>query len=233
MLAALLNLIAFALTLRVSLRLRQRLETARCISAGRINENRSKENMTTQEDLAFALKEWNATVAALETGRQILLLRKGGLLDPEGAFSLEHSRFWLAPNRYHEDESLVKPGDVAFLKASPPTRGVLRMNSFARAEKSWIVPREDAAKLAQLEHIWSTPWLESRFDYQPEKPLLVVALRVFVLAEPHVVEMRAEYSGCKSWLELHESLPTSGAIPALEDAEFLAQVQAAERVLGA
>src|SRR5690606_817954 len=102
------------------------------------------ENMTNGEDLAFALKEWNATVAALEAGRQILLLRKGGLLDPEGAFSLEYSRFWLAPNRYHEDETLVKPSDVAFLKASPPTRGVLRVNSFAQAEKSWTITQEES-----------------------------------------------------------------------------------------
>lgn len=69
--------------------------------------------------LDVALKEWHATIAGLESGRQILLLRKGGLLDPEGSFALEYSRFWLAPTRFHQDETLVKPADVGFLQSSP------------------------------------------------------------------------------------------------------------------
>lgn len=180
-----------------------------------------------------ALKEWHATIAALESGRQILLLRKGGLLDPEGAFALEYSQFWLAPTRFHQDATLVKSADVSFLQAPPPKLGVLPLQSYARAEKTWAVSFEESEKLAQLDHIWSARWLESRFDYQREKPLFVVALRVFVLPAPFNTKLDARDSGCKSWIE-NSALPSAqNATPALDESEFAAKLQAAERVLGA
>ena len=182
--------------------------------------------------LKIALKEWHATIAALESGRQILLLRKGGLLDPEGAFALEYSRFWLAPTRFHQDETLVKSKDVSFLQ-SPPQPGVLPLRSHARVEKAWAIAFEESEKLALLDHIWSVRWLESRFDYQREKPLLVLALRVFVLPAPHEIKLDARDSGCKSWIE-NTPLPSAqNAAAALSETEFASQLQAAERVLGA
>lgn len=184
-------------------------------------------------NLNVALKEWHATIAALESGRQILLLRKGGLLDPEGAFALEYSRFWLAPTRFHQDEALVKPADVSFLQAPTRAVGVLPLRSYARAVKTWAVAFEDSEKLEQLDHIWSARWLESRFDYQREKPLLVVALRVFTMPTPHDVTLDARDSGCKSWIENTPLPPFENTIPAVSEADFALKLQAAERVLGA
>ena len=189
--------------------------------------------MTNSTDLAVALKEWNATTAALEAGRQILLLRKGGLLDPGGTFELEHPRFWLAPNRFHEDTSLVKPADAAYLQAFAAQRGAIRIKSLARVAKTWAVSMEEADKLKQLDHIWSDYWLDTRFDYQPENPLLVVALRVSVLPRAHVLEMRPEYGGCKSWIELETSFSTENAQPVFDDEAFCARLADAERILGA
>lgn len=183
--------------------------------------------------LDVALKEWNATTAALEAGRQILLLRKGGLLDPDGTFELEYPRFWLAPTRFHQDVTLVKPADAGFLAASPVARETIRLRSFASVEKTWPIPFEDANKLTSLDHIWSERWLETRFDYQPEKPLLVVALRVFIVPEPYEVEMLPEYSGCKSWIEMKTALSVEKAYAVQSDAEFAARLAAAKQVLDA
>lgn len=183
--------------------------------------------------LTVALKEWNATVSALESGRQILLLRKGGLLDPEGKFTVEYPEFWLAPTRFHQDETLLKEEDIHFLGETPAERKTLALKSFAVVEKSWAVEVQDEDKLGELHHIWSQRWLETRFDYQPENPLLVLALRVFVLSKPHLVETRPEYFGCKSWIELETSLPKAGAYPALQAEEFASQLQMADQILGA
>lgn len=181
-----------------------------------------------------ALKEWNATVSALESGRQILLLRKGGLLDPEGRFEVEFPRFWLAPTRFHQDATLLKEDEHHLLGEAPAgRRKILPLRSFATVEKTWAVEVEEESKLEELHHIWSRRWLETRFDYQPENPLLVLALRVFVLPQPHTVTMRPEYFGCKSWIEMEEPLDGSGARAALESEEFLAQLEMAEQVLGA
>ena len=63
----------------------------------------------------IALKEWAVTLCALNQGRQIVLLRKGGLLDPAtetseaGTFAIEYSNFWLMPTFLHQDTKLVKP----------------------------------------------------------------------------------------------------------------------------
>jgi hypothetical protein len=184
-------------------------------------------------NLQVALKEWHATIAALESGRQILLLRKGGLRDPEGAFALEYSQFWLAPTRFHQDETLVKSDAVSLLQMPPRAAGVLPLRSYARAVKTWTVSFEESEKLTQLDHIWSARWLDSRFDYQHEKPVLVVALRVFVLSVSMEIKLDARDSGCKSWIE-NTPLPSiQNANPALGETDFALKLQTAERVLGA
>src|SRR5689334_19802332 len=58
-----------------------------------------------------ALKEWAVTCRALQEGRQVLLLRKGGIEDDYGVFALEHQTFWLQPTYEHQSEDRVKPRD--------------------------------------------------------------------------------------------------------------------------
>ena len=181
----------------------------------------------------IALKEWNATCRALELGTQIILLRKGGLLDPERKFDLEYSGFWLAPTKWHEDTSLVKLKFGELLEPAPASRGVLRLTSWAQVEKSWAVSFEEREKLARLNHIWSTSYLDSRWNYQPERPLIVVALRVWKLPEVFEVPFQPKYSGCRSWIEMNEFLAIKNTQPALSDEAFTRELQSAERVLSA
>ena len=181
----------------------------------------------------IALKEWSATCRALELGRQIILLRKGGLLDAEGKFDLEYSGFWLAPTKWHEDASLVKPQHQDLLQPAPAARGVLRLASWAQVEKSWAVSFEEREKLARLNHIWSTSYLDSRWNYQPELPIFCLALRVLKLPKILEVPMQPEYSGCRSWIEMDKTLSLENAQMALNDIEFVNALEQVERVLSA
>ena len=54
-----------------------------------------------------ALKEWAVTIAALEAGDQVLIVRKGGI--GEKRFELPHPRFYLFPTFEHQRPELVKP----------------------------------------------------------------------------------------------------------------------------
>ena len=54
-----------------------------------------------------ALKEWAVTIAALEAGDQVLIVRKGGI--GEKRFELPHPRFYLFPTYAHQRPELVKP----------------------------------------------------------------------------------------------------------------------------
>src|SRR5690348_14361772 len=51
--------------------------------------------MTTQVSTAHALKEWAAVIDAMERGRQVITLRKGGIR--EKAFLVEAANFYLLP----------------------------------------------------------------------------------------------------------------------------------------
>ncbi len=45
-------------------------------------------------------------------------------------------------------------------------------------------------------------------------------MRTYLLPEPVELSYRAEYGGCKSWIELEKAIPTAGSRPALGAAAF-------------
>ena len=55
----------------------------------------------------FALKEWAVVVRALATGRQVILLRKGGIEEEPGEFRVEHAEFFLYPTFEHQHRKYV------------------------------------------------------------------------------------------------------------------------------
>jgi len=67
--------------------------------------------MTDSQTLKIALKEWAVVCRALERGRQILLLRKGGIYEAAGEFELEHRRFLLFPTYLHQKIEMLKTGE--------------------------------------------------------------------------------------------------------------------------
>lgn len=61
-----------------------------------------------QSTLGWALKEWDIVCAALLEGKQAMLLRKGGILEAENEFVLEHAQFLLFPTFMHQDQAGTK-----------------------------------------------------------------------------------------------------------------------------
>ena len=183
---------------------------------------------------SHALKEWAIAGEALARNRQIILLRKGGLLDEDGHFALEHSQFWLLPTWLHQERGLVKEtdGDLWDLtpRESDETAKVAYLRHFARVERVWKLDESAEAALKAVPHIWSAHYLDLRFGYQPDKTLLCAALRVFIAQEPIRYELRAPDLGCRSWVELSE--PVKAQVrPAIGDDEFARQLNAVSRVL--
>ncbi len=167
-----------------------------------------------------ALKEWGATVEALRAGRQILLLRKGGLHDAGGVFQLEHTRFWLLPTAFHQAKPMLKAEHADLLSAPVCSRGELSLQVLAEVAASWSVDEAGLESLAQGRHIWNQDYLSLRFGYHSEHPLRAIALRVYEVPAAHVVPGRSLYFGCRSWVELEQALATEGARPALSEGEF-------------
>src|SRR3954471_13619524 len=64
--------------------------------------------MELRSQLNVALKEWASVCSALEEGRQMVLLRKGGILEAIGGFELEHPQFFLFPTYLHQNAQMLK-----------------------------------------------------------------------------------------------------------------------------
>ena len=172
------------------------------------------------DSLQHALKEWAVAVRALERGETALVVRKGGIR--EKAFAVPRTRFLLLPGYEHQRLDLLKPEYRDLMREIPTLTddGPLRFSSFAEVEGAHEV--SEAEELAALDphHMWTPEYAESRFKWRPKKPLTVLVLRTYLLPETAELPYRDEYGGCKSWIELSDSVSVEGARPALSDTDF-------------
>lgn len=183
----------------------------------------------------LALKEWASVIRALESGTQILLFRKGGISETSGDFRMEHDEFLLYPTYEHQNPEMVKPEHRHLVAEtqSERTGHMVRITSFARVGKVFLLHDRKEADALRALHIWDEPYVDLRFDYKPDRPLYVVLLRVFRLREPIGFVEKTEYVGCRSWVPLEESADPAGAVPVLADEEFRTRVETVQRALGA
>jgi hypothetical protein len=167
-----------------------------------------------------ALKEWAVVCRALEEGRQVVLLRKGGILEYRQGFEVKHDRFLLFPTFEHQSKDHLqldyanKLDDV--LKEQPAANNS-KITAYAQAlEVKEVRDRTALHPLAKF-HVWNESYVNARMDYNPKKPMSVILLRVFKLDEPITVESRSEWAGCKSWIPLDIE---AGGRPVLDDSQF-------------
>jgi hypothetical protein len=176
--------------------------------------------MAIGHELHVALKEWATVCTALETGRQILLLRKGGIHETGGQFELEHSRFLLFPTYLHQNHEMLKENERAALQvmSSEPSQVSLS----AAAEVADIIRMKSRAQMDAIDdqHVWTNPLIDMRFNYKPHNPLYLLLLHVYRLEKPIVVANTPEYAGCKSWVPLREAVEVGHARPVLSDSAF-------------
>jgi hypothetical protein len=168
----------------------------------------------------IALKEWQSVADALEAGRQIVLLRKGGIVEAGGEFSVEHPAFWLFPTYLHQNPAMLAPEWRDRLRHADAEPGELDLRLYA--EITDVLRPADWECLLRLrpETVWTEPLLRMRWDYKPDRPLYLLLVRAYRAASPHRISVTPGYAGCKSWVELDAGLPTDGAEPVLSDAAY-------------
>jgi hypothetical protein len=172
--------------------------------------------------LRHAFKEWAVIVQALAEGRQVLILRKGGIAEKDGAFQVEQMRFWLYPTYFHEKQTGLRPEAADLLKkvdAARPGPDVVRLTHFAEVAGVYhLRDLETALKLEPL-HLWSQETVQQRFLYRTPG-LYVLPVRVFRAARATDLEETAAFAGCKTWVDLEHDLATDGAEPVLSEPAF-------------
>jgi hypothetical protein len=177
--------------------------------------------------LSAALKEWAIVIQALESGRQCLLLRKGGIAESSGGFEARHAAFFFYPTTEHQrPEGVQAPYRASVDAAAPEPHAVgqeIRFTSAARVtDVHRLVDRRATDGLAH-EHVLSAEAVAQRWDYKPERPLFLLLLRVYGLATPCCVPFLPRYAGCRSWVPLDGPIAVPAAMPALDDTAFAAR----------
>lgn len=157
----------------------------------------------------IALKEWAAVVLALEKGIQTLLLRKGGIVEPEGEFRLQHDEFLLYPTFEHQKRELLKPEHQYLVDEAVTAREgqLVRITSRARVLESFLLNSTEDCERVFYRHIYTEEYVGMRRAYKPDRPLYAFQLSVELLPEPILFSESVEQAGCKSWVEVE--IPTS------------------------
>ncbi|QJC53132.1 DUF1802 family protein [Paenibacillus albicereus] len=184
-----------------------------------------------------ALKEWAATVRALEQGRQIVVLRKGGIAEETRRFRLETPDFYLMPAYEHQRRELLKPEAQGLLDEvlgewDGPEAGSITISSRAHAAEDILVTDPDALLRIRDLHIWTDSFAEERLRWKKREPLHVLLLRVYRLTEPIRLPMDPAFTGCKSWIAAGPPMAGDLAVPAMSDAEFARRSDEIRRRLG-
>jgi hypothetical protein len=175
--------------------------------------------------LDVGLKEWATVCGAMEAGRQILLLRKGGIYESAGEFELEHRRFLFFPTYLHQNLAMLKPAAQSGFE--PRSAEPQRVELSLAGQVTDIIPVKSREQMDEIEdaHIWTAPLIDMRFNYKPENPLYLLLVRAYKLAEPVTVENTPAYAGCKSWVPLEQPVSTQGARPTVDETTYQTQRQ--------
>ncbi len=181
-----------------------------------------------------ALKEWAVAVKALREGRQILLVRKGGISEETRHFKIQAERFLLFPTYEHQRADLLQPAfqdDLTAVLAEQRDPSSVRFDTFAELTDLIEVTVPTQVEALAPFYCFSTQYAEERLRWKPRHPLLVMAIRAYRLKQPLDVAARPDFGGCKSWITLDEDVTPDNLVAAVDDATYAAQIAAVREAL--
>ena len=172
----------------------------------------------------IALKEWAIICKALEDGKQMLLLRKGGIMEYRKGFEVKHNEFLLYPTFEHQSIESIKAEYKEKIKEISEEHNISYNNNNRKkidendnnfntasniiikllAKVEDVIEISDKFTLSELRdyHIWSDEYVTMRMNYNPSKPMNVLLLRIYKIRKPLIVDINDKWAGCKSWIDI-------------------------------
>lgn len=183
-----------------------------------------------------ALKEWAVVCKALEEGRQILLLRKGGIMEYRQGFKVKHNRFLLFPTFEHQSKESIQPNYLSMLYSvlqNTPTNGKNKITSYAQVVDIKEVSDKSILRKLEKYHIWNDRYVNIRMNYNSKRPMNIILLRVYKMDNPIEVDVKSEWAGCTSWIPIEFPVHSNNddRQPVLEDRRFNQIVDEIKEVL--
>ncbi len=172
---------------------------------------------------SMALKEWATVLEATARGEQFVLIRKGGLIEPGSGFEVISPSFVFYPTFEHQAVKYLRGPYQGYFEAASHTRapeGKVTFEIFGQAVHS--LQSMDGSIIERLSpfHIYNDDFFTQRLKWQPNQPLAIVIIRAFKITPPVTIDVAAQYAGCKSWVELEESVSLGQLTPIVDDAAF-------------
>jgi len=150
-----------------------------------------------------AFKEWAIVCEALGSGRQSMILRKGGIAEGRDGFAFLHREFFLFPTRFHEtlEKTTLPPGTPLPMQ----TEGAVEIRFAAKIEWSSFISDPEQVALLRDFHILREEVVTERFRFGEPPGIHVGFARVYRLSTPWFLPMEKRFGGCRSWVELPEA----------------------------
>ncbi len=181
-----------------------------------------------------ALKEWAVAVNALEQGETIMLLRKGGIKEVGNKFQVAHREVLLYPTYEHQKPHLLKSEYAN--QVSPVVSGWhperVKISSWANITDIFAVTAADILEELIPYHIWNQQFARERFKWKPKQPLYILLLRTYRLSKAVEIPYESGYGGCKSWIDLSDSLALDASMSVFDDNDYIQQVATIRRIIG-
>ena len=183
---------------------------------------------------SLALKEWAVAVNALASGKQIMILRKGGIHRDDKEFRIVHPAFLLFPTYEHQKVELLQNNyhrDLTEPLGNNDDDGLVTLSCWSEVTDTFEL--RDEATLGQLSphHIWTIDYAAKRLHWRPKHPLTIMLLRVYELQQPQTLPLLDEYEGCKSWVDLGQEVPLGYLSPVLSDQDYEQKADAIRHTL--
>jgi len=180
-------------------------------------------------NMSVGFKEWAVVCEAIGSGRQSIMLRKGGIAEGRDGFAFKHREFFLFPTWFHEQlEKTTLPVGTTL---PPQLEGEIEIRYAVTLEWTRLVT--DTARLPALRpfHILNESVIEERFRYDETQGIHVAFVRGFRIASPRRLTMQKNFGGCRSWLDL-PGLEGAELMPVISDEEHVARRDALQSLLG-
>lgn len=150
-------------------------------------------------------KEWDVVCAAIGSGRQDIIFRKGGIHEGREGFSFKHEAFFLFPTLFHAQGDFVTEGKAP-AKPEWQVGDKVSIEYFCKAKKAITLTEWEQVMAYQERHIWTEKTIQDRFDWEGKGmktgSIHVVELETFRLASPWELIYEKKYGGCRSWVGL-------------------------------
>lgn len=160
--------------------------------------------------MSIAFKEWQVICDALASGRQSILLRKGGIHEGRAGFSFAHDSFFLFPTKFHAQADHVREGEFTPEREWQPG-DAFRITHHARAVFAVTLTDWRQVEALQPYHIYAEQTLRERFDWEGKGmasgSIHLALVRIATLETPLELTYKTRFGGCRSWLELDDPVP--------------------------